>query len=705
MARDYTKYNVSGVGQNLNKRQLVGNVVRHWAAANKPTFDELSNQFPDSIQGSKGFIRKVKDVDDPKRFDLKNPIVLKYKVEACVSNQWGKENVAAFVEHIKGLGYAVEEVSAPSAEPAGSGDSSTGFIVPGVAAPAPDEVVMPEVSDEVRALINEAGYYEMDGILAQILGKEEESVTCLDFMPFLMGMIAENRFCGEEMSEDYFGQELQIEFVNEKMSEIIAEADDGAAGFGSVSEYKKVWSDLLKVASDPAVAVNFECHMQITNCIDQSICPFENESDMHALADKHLKLAAEAADGMYELTEVINACGTGENELNYKNDALLEECINRGLELAESFDDYRKLCFKDEYQLAKGDQFEAALAGCKKCMEADDFDVEYWVDEIKEMNDGLERLGMATFEIPDYNIEQLRKMKLPEHLTPEWDLSWGSFANIRLLNSPDLESDGFTIHLSLATGHILGCKKENEYSEREYRWFDGEALLYQYNQEEYASTAHIQLFDRSHLMLCDVSWHDSYEDCDDGELPATLSEERFNEIFNGKWFSALYHHIKHNSGYDGMEEVSSPAQVKKKCFSFGLESGPTYQLRTSAFTPKDGYMEIVEDFNQRFESDDSETQFLQITEDGGSIFIIASTFRLKMSHDELDPHDMCEEEFDEYLDELGIVDAALPAVKSMWESEEWNVSSILEALAQPAQSIHVQLTDTEYGNSEYDLST
>ena len=63
--------------------------------------------------------------------------------------------------------------------------------------------------------------------------------------------------------------------------------------------------------------------MQIANCIDQSICPFENERDMHALADKHLKLAAEAADGMYELTEVINACGTGENELNYKNDALL----------------------------------------------------------------------------------------------------------------------------------------------------------------------------------------------------------------------------------------------------------------------------------------------------------------------------------------------------------------------------------------------
>ena len=134
MARDYTKYSVSGVGQNLNKRQLVGKVVRHWAMANKPTYDQLSKQFPDAIQGSKGFIRKVKDVDDVKRFDVKNPLVLKYKVEACVSNQWGKENIAAFIEHIKALGYAVEEVSSASAETTISEEASKESVVPGVQA-------------------------------------------------------------------------------------------------------------------------------------------------------------------------------------------------------------------------------------------------------------------------------------------------------------------------------------------------------------------------------------------------------------------------------------------------------------------------------------------------------------------------------------------------------------------------------------------
>ena len=63
-----------------------------------------------------------------------------------------------------------------------------------------------------------------------------------------------------------------------------------------------------------------------------------------------------------------------------------------------------------------------------------------------------------------------------------------------------------------------------------------------------------KLFDRSYIMLCDALWHDTFEGCDDGELPATLSEERFNKIFNGKWFSELYHHIKQNLSDEGMVE-------------------------------------------------------------------------------------------------------------------------------------------------------
>ena len=39
MARDYTKYTVEGLGENLNKRQLVYTVVKDWAEKNNPSLD------------------------------------------------------------------------------------------------------------------------------------------------------------------------------------------------------------------------------------------------------------------------------------------------------------------------------------------------------------------------------------------------------------------------------------------------------------------------------------------------------------------------------------------------------------------------------------------------------------------------------------------------------------------------------------------
>ena len=58
MARDYTKYTVEGLGENLNKRQLVFQIVKDWANKNNPTLDEIQTAFPAETQGSKGFILK-----------------------------------------------------------------------------------------------------------------------------------------------------------------------------------------------------------------------------------------------------------------------------------------------------------------------------------------------------------------------------------------------------------------------------------------------------------------------------------------------------------------------------------------------------------------------------------------------------------------------------------------------------------------------
>jgi|TARA_B100000767_G_scaffold156403_1_gene147085 hypothetical protein len=107
MARDYTKYTVKGLGENLNKRQLVFEIVKDYVEKNKPSFDKLSSVFKDEIQGSKGFIRKAAKVEDLKRFNTKMPLKIKFGVEVVVSNQWGSKNMDAFLNLAKKLKYKV----------------------------------------------------------------------------------------------------------------------------------------------------------------------------------------------------------------------------------------------------------------------------------------------------------------------------------------------------------------------------------------------------------------------------------------------------------------------------------------------------------------------------------------------------------------------------------------------------------------------
>ena len=111
MARDYTKYTVEGLSENLNKRQLVLEIVKDWASKNNPSFDEIQAAFPDEVQGSKGFIAKESEVKDPKRFNMKEPLSIKNGLHVVVSNQWGSKNVDTFLNLVSGLGYKIEKVS------------------------------------------------------------------------------------------------------------------------------------------------------------------------------------------------------------------------------------------------------------------------------------------------------------------------------------------------------------------------------------------------------------------------------------------------------------------------------------------------------------------------------------------------------------------------------------------------------------------
>ena len=106
MSKNYTKYSVAGIGENLNKRKLVFEIVKDYAAKNNPNFEELQKVFSDEIQGSLGFIRKDSEVKDAKRFNMDEPLTLKNGINVVVSNQWG-ENIANFLAVAENLGYKV----------------------------------------------------------------------------------------------------------------------------------------------------------------------------------------------------------------------------------------------------------------------------------------------------------------------------------------------------------------------------------------------------------------------------------------------------------------------------------------------------------------------------------------------------------------------------------------------------------------------
>ena len=115
MARDYTKYTVEGLGEDLNKRKLVFTVVKDYIEKNNPSFEDLQKAFPDEVQGSKGFIRKESDVKTPKHFNMREPLKIKNGAHVVVSNQWGT-NIDNFIALAKKIGFTIKSYTKAEAE-------------------------------------------------------------------------------------------------------------------------------------------------------------------------------------------------------------------------------------------------------------------------------------------------------------------------------------------------------------------------------------------------------------------------------------------------------------------------------------------------------------------------------------------------------------------------------------------------------------
>lgn len=111
--RDTTKYLFNGAV--YAKNRLVLAVVKDYTEKNQVAFQELSEVFHPSLQGSIGVVERVENAikrqDYHIRFFAEEEEMLTLKDgHAYVCNQWGILNIPRFLSRVKELGYTVQEI-------------------------------------------------------------------------------------------------------------------------------------------------------------------------------------------------------------------------------------------------------------------------------------------------------------------------------------------------------------------------------------------------------------------------------------------------------------------------------------------------------------------------------------------------------------------------------------------------------------------
>lgn len=116
-SKDYTRYIFDG--NSYNKRKLVLAVIQHWIVKNKPSnLTELLIAFPQEIRSGEIFV-PVRDAQliysrqGINRHFLGENEIIKFpdSTQYAISNQWGKGNIAKFINQAKKIGFEIEETS------------------------------------------------------------------------------------------------------------------------------------------------------------------------------------------------------------------------------------------------------------------------------------------------------------------------------------------------------------------------------------------------------------------------------------------------------------------------------------------------------------------------------------------------------------------------------------------------------------------
>jgi len=247
MARDYTKYNAEGLGENLNKRKLVFTIVKDWVEKNNPSFEDLQKAFPDEIQGSKGVVKKEAEVKDSKRYNVKEPLKIKNGAHMVVCNQWGEGNIGAFIQCAEKLGYEINLTNDQSVESnINSIIDLTNFRVWKLAqlfsSYESDEAMMNQIDEEIESLIDQDNKFYLVGRLFEKYGFDyhrpeinnyytlkEDSAKLLDMLrsnSLLEMIIEKENLKNEVISQDNFDFVLKFGAYFLIALETLIERDD-----------------------------------------------------------------------------------------------------------------------------------------------------------------------------------------------------------------------------------------------------------------------------------------------------------------------------------------------------------------------------------------------------------------------------------------------------------------------------------------------
>jgi hypothetical protein len=109
MAKDYTKFKFEDWEKGIAKSRMVQKVLEHYVSSMDMNYEELKEQWWDDIQGGKGIIRKVSEIDakNERNYYINAPITLNDGTKIAVCNQWGKENFSNFILHAGLLNYKI----------------------------------------------------------------------------------------------------------------------------------------------------------------------------------------------------------------------------------------------------------------------------------------------------------------------------------------------------------------------------------------------------------------------------------------------------------------------------------------------------------------------------------------------------------------------------------------------------------------------